>query len=404
MGTADTFRRSLARDGAFAAGCPGAELTSDGVPIPPVDNAGPDSQTPGEMSALKHSPLEAAHQALGARLVSFAGWNMPVQYSSIIDEHTAVRTKVGIFDISHMGQFLVSGPTAEAWLNRMFTNNISRLAPGQGQYTLMLNDNGGVIDDLIGYRTGENDYFLVVNASMIEPDFFWLASHQDEQVILRNESDLWAGMAIQGPVAAETFAIVCPGETLPPRNGIVTTAAGAIVCRTGYTGEDGFEFFCPAAEGISWWQKFLAAGAAPCGLGARDTLRLEMGYPLNGNDLSPERSPIEAGLGLFCDLEKPDFIGRDTLLRQKSDGPAVKLTALQYTAKGPPPRAHYPVSSAAGTVIGELASGALSPSLMTGIGMAYLPAEYSKPGTDLQIDVRGRRFPAKVVKKPFYRK
>lgn len=328
---------------------------------------------------------------------------MPVQYSSIIEEHTAVRTKVGIFDISHMGQFLVSGPTAGAWLNKMFTNNIAKLAPGQGQYTLMLNENGGVIDDLIAYRTGENDYFLVVNASMIEEDFFWLAGRQYEQVSLRNESDLWAGMAIQGPLAAEIFAKVCPGETLPVRNGIATTASGAVVCRTGYTGEDGFEFFCPAAEGVSYWEKFLAAGAAPCGLGARDTLRLEMGYPLNGSDLSPERSPIEAGLGFFCDLEKGDFTGRETLARQKAEGPAVKLTAIQYTDKGAPPRSHYPVVSAEGKVIGELASGVLSPSLMTGIGMAYLPAEYSKLGTDLSIDVRGRLFPAKVVKKPFYK-
>ena len=329
---------------------------------------------------------------------------MPVQYTSIIDEHTAVRTKVGIFDISHMGQFLVSGPTAGSWLNRMFTNNIAKLAPGQGQYTIMLNVKGGVIDDLIAYRTGETDYFLVVNASMIEEDFFWLASHQDEQASLRNESDLWAGMAIQGPLAAEIFATVCPGEILPPRNGIMTTAAGAIVCRTGYTGEDGFEFFCVAAEGVSYWEKFLAAGAAPCGLGARDTLRLEMGYPLNGSDLSPERTPIEAGLAFFCDLAKSDFIGRETLLRQKTEGPALKLTAIQYTDKGAPPRAHYPVVSADGQVIGELASGVLSPSMMTGIGMAYLPAEYSKLGTELSIDVRGRRFPAKVVKKPFYKK
>jgi aminomethyltransferase len=356
------------------------------------------------MQELKRSPLESAHQALGARLVPFAGWNMPVQYSSILDEHNAVRTKVGIFDISHMGQFLVNGATAAAWLNRMFTNNIAKIEPGQGQYTLMLNDKGGVIDDLIAYRTAENDYFLVVNASMINEDFFWMAGHQDEQATLRNESDLWAGMAIQGPLATEIFAEVCPDDVLPPRNGITTTAAGAVVCRTGYTGEDGFEFFCPADEGLSYWEKFLSAGAAPCGLGSRDTLRLEMGYPLNGNDLSPERTPIEAGLGFFCDLEKGDFIGRETLTRQKSDGPAIKLTALQYTEKGPPPRAHYPVTSADGGVIGELASGALSPSLMTGIGMAYLPVEFSKLGTDLNIDVRGRLFPAKVVKKPFYKK
>lgn len=353
---------------------------------------------------MQHSPLEPAHLKLGAKLISFAGWSMPVQYSSIIDEHLAVRSKAGIFDISHMGQFFVSGTGAEAWLNRLFTNNISKLALGQGQYTLMLNERGGVIDDLIAYRSGENDYFLVVNASMIEEDFFWMASHQDEEVTLRNESALWAAMAVQGPLAVETFGKFFPAVSLPPRNGIATMASGEIVCRTGYTGEDGFEFFCPAADGIAWWEKFIAAGVAPCGLGARDTLRLEMGYPLNGNDLSPERSPIEAGLGSFCALDKGEFIGRETLARQKSEGPALKLTALQYTEKGPPPRAHYPVLAADGTALGELASGALSPSLMSGIGMAYLPAEFAKLGTDLQIDVRGRRFPAKVVKKPFLKK
>ncbi len=354
-------------------------------------------------SDLKHSPLEAAHQALGARLVPFAGWNMPVQYSSIIDEHHAVRSKVGIFDISHMGQFLVSGPAAEAWLNRMFTNNITKLAPGRGQYTIMLNENGGVIDDLIAYRTGETEYFLVVNASMIEEDFFWMNARRDEHVTLLNYSNMFAGMAVQGPEATAIFDSVFSGKSLPSRNGL-SNIAGTLVCRTGYTGEDGFEFFCHPEAATSYWDRFLAAGAKPCGLGARDTLRLEMGYPLNGSDLSPERTPIEAGLGFFCDLEKPDFIGRETLARQKAEGPALKLTALQSSGKGPPPRAHYHVANAAGQVIGELASGVLSPSMMTGIGMAYLPAEYSKPGTDLSIDVRGRLFPAKVVKKPFYKK
>jgi len=353
---------------------------------------------------IKRTPLEPAHIGLGARMVPFAGWNMPVQYTSIIDEHRAVREKAGIFDISHMGQILVSGEGAAAWLNRMLTNNVGRLSPGQGQYTLMLNERGGVIDDLIIYRTGENEYFLVVNAAMIEEDFFWLASHQDENVDLRNESELWAGMAVQGPEAVAVFASVFPEEALPDRNRIAKLAGGAVVCRTGYTGEDGFEFFCPAAEGVAAWGEFVTAGAVPCGLGARDTLRLEMGYPLNGNDLSPERSPIEAGLGFFCDLEKPDFIGRETLVRHKSDGPPVKLAAIRYTDKAPPPRAHYPVASADGKIIGELASGALSPSLMTGIGMAYLSPEFTKPGTTLQIDVRGRLFPAEIVKKPFYKK
>ncbi len=354
------------------------------------------------ISDLKSSPLQAAHVALGARLVPFAGWNMPVQYTSIIDEHTAVRTRCGIFDISHMGQFIVSGPNAAAWLNELLTNDIAKLGVGQGQYTLMLNENGGVIDDLIAYRTGEAEFFLVVNASMIDEDFFWMAARQDEQVVLQNESELWAGMAIQGPNAARIFSAVFPNEILPPRNGIMTTAAGSVVCRTGYTGEDGFEFFSPGAEAIGYWDQFLAAGAQPCALGARDTLRLEMGYPLNGSDLSPERTPIEAGLGCFCDLEKGDFIGRETLVRQKSEGPGMKLTAIRYLEKGPPPRSHYPVISAAGNVIGELASGVLSPSLMSGIGMAYLPAEFSTIGTLLSIEVRGKTFPAQVVKKPFY--
>ncbi|MFT4177284.1 MAG: glycine cleavage system aminomethyltransferase GcvT [Luteolibacter sp.] len=353
---------------------------------------------------LKRTPLEPAHIALGAKLIPFGGWNMPVQYSTILDEHAAVRSKAGIFDISHMGQFLVSGPKATDWLNGMLTNNLNALAPGQGQYTFLLNERGGVIDDLIAYRTGENDYFLVVNASMIDEDLAWMNSHLTEGTSLRNESSAWAGMAVQGPEAAALFATAFPGDTLPPRNGISTTAEGFIVCRTGYTGEDGFELFTPSDAGIPAWEKFIAAGAKPCGLGARDTLRLEMGYPLNGNDLSPERTPIEAGLGFFVDLEKGPFIGREVVARQKAEGPAVRLAALKYTDKGAPPRAHYPVVSASGEVIGELASGVLSPSLMTGIAMAYLPVEYAKLGTELFVDVRGRKFPATIVKKPFYKK
>ena len=329
---------------------------------------------------------------------------MPVQYTSIIDEHQAVRTKAGIFDISHMGQIFVSGPGCAPWLNRMLTNNVDKLAPGQGQYSLMLNPAGGVIDDLIIYRTSAEEFLLVVNASMIDEDFFWLASRQEPAVILRNESELWAGMAVQGPDAAAAFAAACPGVALPPRNGYATTACGSIVCRTGYTGEDGFEFFCPVADAVACWEKFLAAGCAPCGLGARDTLRLEMCYPLNGSDLSPERSPIEAGLGFFVDLEKPEFIGRDTVLRHKTAGTEVRLAAIQSTDKGAPPRAHYPVLDASGSPVAELSSGVLSPSLRVGIGLAYLPTALAKPGTPLQIDVRGRLYPAQVVKKPFYKR
>lgn len=348
-----------------------------------------------------HSPLESAHLALGAKLIPFGGWAMPVQYTSILNEHAAVREKVGVFDISHMGQVFVTGENHLAWLDRLLTNRLSKLQPGEGQYTIMLNEKGGVIDDLIAYRISADETLLVINASMIPEDVAWMEKHLESGVSLRNESDAWAGIAIQGPAAVATFAKLFPNETLPPRNGISKTAGGEILCRTGYTGEDGFEFFCPAAQGIHFFNAFINAGATPCGLGARDTLRLEMCYPLNGNDLSPERSPIEAGLGFFCDLEKSDFIGRDVLLSHKQNGPPTKLTAIEVIDKAPPPRPHYPVLSEAGEVLGELSSGVLSPTLAKGIAMAYLPAAFAKPGTALKIDIRGRQFAAIAVKKPF---
>jgi aminomethyltransferase len=351
---------------------------------------------------LKHTPLEAAHVELGAKLVPFAGWFMPVQYTSILDEHGAVRNKAGIFDISHMGQFVVGGPAAAEWLNSLLTNDIAELAVNQGQYTLMLNEAGGVIDDLIVYRTGLHEFFLVVNASKIDEDFEWMDAHKSAGVTLLNYSNMFAGLAIQGPEAAAIFHSVFPGESLPLRNG-VSNIAGCLVCRTGYTGEDGFEFFCHPDNAAYYWERFLAGGAKPCGLGARDSLRLEMGYPLNGSDLSPERTPLEAGLGFFVDLEKGDFIGRDVLAKQKAEGVTTKLVGLRYTDKGAPPRAHYGVYSPEGETLGELSSGVLSPSLGQGIGMAYLPVAWTKLGTELTVDVRGRRFPAKVVKKPFYK-
>lgn len=356
------------------------------------------------MSDLAHTPLESAHLALHARLVPFAGWLMPVQYASIIEEHHAVRNSLGVFDISHMGQCFVEGPEAAAWLDRMLTNRIAALAPGQGQYTLMLNPEGGVIDDLIVYRTGDESFLLVINASKIAEDVHWLESHLADGVRFRNESDSLAGLAIQGPQAADGFAKVYPGESLPPRNGVAVLADGAIVCRTGYTGEDGFEWFVPTAQALNGWERWLRAGATPCGLGARDSLRLEMGYPLNGSDLLPNRSPLEAGLGFFCDLEKGAFIGSEVLRNQRANGIGWKLTALRSTAKSPPWRPHYPVIDSAGQPIGELSSGVLSPTLQTSIGMAYLPAGLSQPGTELSIRIRDRDYPAVVVKKPFHRK
>ncbi|HWB01599.1 MAG TPA: glycine cleavage system aminomethyltransferase GcvT [Verrucomicrobiales bacterium] len=355
---------------------------------------------------LQQSPLLSAHLRLGGRMVPFAGWNMPVQYSGITQEHTAVRTGCGIFDISHMGEFFVSGAAAGAWLNRQLTNNTEKLKPGEGQYTLMLDEFGGVIDDLIVYRLAEDRWFLVVNASKVEEDRKWLISHLNAVgVEFMDQSAAWAGMAIQGPKAASVFTAMT-GGTLPARNGVMeldTPDGRIIVCRTGYTGEDGFELFCHADDGVAWWDRAIAAGATPCGLGARDTLRLEMCYPLNGNDLSPDHSPLEAGLGFFVDMEKGDFTGRDLLASQKEHGMTHKLAAIRLADKSPPARAHYPVLSG-GQPVGELCSGGISPSMGCSIGMAYLPPELAAPGTKLEIDIRGRTWPAEVVKKPFYRK
>lgn len=355
------------------------------------------------MSDLQHTPLESAHRALQARLVPFAGWLMPVQYSSIIDEHHAVRRGVGVFDISHMGQLFVFGPQAATWLDGMLTNRVASLEVGQGQYTLMLNPAGGVIDDLILYRTGAEEFFLVVNASKIPEDVAWLKEHLVAGVELRDESAATAGLAIQGPEAVACFAKRYPNETLPPRNGVARLSDGAVVCRTGYTGEDGFEWFVPAGDGVAGWEAWLAAGAVPCGLGCRDSLRLEMGYPLNGSDLSPQRTPLEAGLGFFCALDHVDFIGREVLLQQRQHGLGEKLTALRALTKSPPWRSHYAVCDAAGQSVGELTSGILSPTLQTSIGMAYLPLALTKPGTELNVVIRDRAYPAVVVKKPFHR-
>jgi len=307
-----------------------------------------------------------------------------------------------------MGQLRASGPAARDWLNGLLTNNTSRLGIGQGQYTLLLNPQGGVIDDLIVYRTGPEAWFLVVNASRTAGDFAWMQSHLVDGVKLENVSAMFAGMAVQGPQAAAIYQHVAGAhQELPDRNGIaefISLRGGTcIVCRTGYTGEDGFEFFCETDEAAYWWSEFVEHGAIPCGLGARDTLRLEMGYPLNGNDLSPERTPLEAGLGFFVDMEKPAFTGRDALVAQKAHGLPSKLTGLRLAEKGPPLRAHYQVF-ANGQFVGGLCSGGISPSLGIGIALVYLPPPIAMSGSALEIDIRGKRHAAEVIKKPFYKK
>jgi aminomethyltransferase len=333
---------------------------------------------------------------------------MPVQFRGITIEHRAVRESVGVFDISHMGQLVVRGRRAGGWLNRQLTNQLERLGDGQGQYTLLLGEQGGVIDDLIVYRLADHEFLLVVNAAMQSVDFAWLSGRrEDDEIGVDDVSATLAGLAVQGPRAAEVWnSLGGSRPALPPRNGIVRFGEGErahYLCRTGYTGEDGFELFCPSVEAPAWWNRLLAAGAVPCGLGARDSLRLEMCYPLNGADLSPDRTPLEAGLSAFVDLEKPDFTGRGALLAQRAAGTYDRLTALQSSEPGPPLRAHYAVLKD-GTKIGELCSGGLSTSLGVGIGLAYLPRESARVDTRLEVAIRDRRHPVVVVKKPFYRK
>ena len=366
--------------------------------------------TPPE--TLKKTALFEAHQKLGARLVEFGGWHMPVQYTGIVEEHKAVREAAGVFDISHMGEFFVSGDKAAAFLNGLLTNDVEKLAVGQGQYTLMLNEQGGVIDDLIVYRLHETEFFLVVNASKIEEDRAWIRKNHPSEISFSDKSDIYSALALQGPKAlAIARAFLGAGWPEPKRNEITSyswNCQPVLAARTGYTGEDGVEFFF--ANEIA--EKFLFGlleagkplGLKPCGLGARDTLRLEACLPLNGNDLSDKRTPLQAGLGIFVSLTKePSFLGKEILARQKAEGMKEKLVAFRLRDKGPPPRPHYPLFQG-DRQVGEVSSGAPSPTLGYGIGMAYVAVEYAEPGTPLELEVRGTRVPVEVVKKPFYKR
>ena len=369
-------------------------------------------------AATKKTPLYEEHVRLGAKMVPFAGWLMPVQYNSIVEEHQAVRNNIGVFDISHMGQFIVDGAGGRDWLNRMLTNNVDKLNVGMGQYTFLLNDHGGIIDDLIVYRIDDQKYLLVVNAARADEDFAWLQNHLDEKSSperapcnLTSRSADFGAAAIQGPETVALFHDLFGKDVeLPMRNHIVDVpfnTTNVSVARTGYTGEDGIEVFFRANDAVKFWSAVLAQGKTfgikPCGLGARDTLRLEMCYPLNGSDLSPERNPIEAGLGFFVDLAKPQFVGRDVLLKTKESGPREKLVPFRMKEKGPPPRPHYAVFRNSER-IGEVTSGTLSPSLNWGIGMAYVSSAHAKIGTEIDIEIRAQKFPATVEKKPLYRK
>ena len=375
--------------------------------------------------SLKRTPLFAAHQRLGGKLIEFGGWEMPVQYSSIVDEHHAVRRAAGIFDISHMGEICVSGPSAEAFLNHTLTNDMRKIAVGQGQYTLMCNERGGVVDDLYAYRLGAEDYLLIINASRIAADWDWLQEQYENgavtgEIRIRNCSEEYGAVAIQGPRVVEFMNNVVPGGSI---SGTFVTKAtelkknelGAFVfdadtiyvARTGYTGEDGFEIVAPASAIEAVWARALAVGhqgcLQPAGLGARDTLRTEVCYPLYGHELDENTTPIEAGVGFFVSLDKGDFVGRSILAEQKASGTKKKLAAFKMTEKSAPPRPHYPIW-ANGSSVGEVVSGTQSPSLNLGIGLGYVPPEFAKAGSKIEIEIRGKRAMAETVAKPIYRK
>jgi aminomethyltransferase len=350
------------------------------------------------------TPLHDQHLAAGGRIVDFAGWEMPVQYTGILQEHKAVRESCGVFDISHMGEFFVEGPGSTIWLDSLLTNNLASLLVGKAQYTMLLNTHGGVIDDLIAYRLEEEKYLLIVNAAKIDEDAAWFRKHVVQGVQFNDCSSGLAALAIQGPKAASVFEKIFHQPMPSERNRVLEIQPGMFIATTGYTGEDGFEWIMPSANASASWDAVLVSGATPCGLGARDTLRLEMCYPLNGSDLSPDRSPLEAGLGFFCDLKKTAFIGRDALIAQKQCAILPhKLCALRVTEKSPPIRSHYRVF-VNGEPVTETTSGALSPSLGCGIALAYLPPAYCDPDQEVEIEVRDRRFRAVVIKKPFLKK
>jgi aminomethyltransferase len=346
-------------------------------------------------ATLKRTPLYARHLEAGARMVPFAGWEMPVQYEGVIEEHRAVRTDAGAFDVSHMGEIHVDGPTGLAFLQEVLSNDVARLGDGDAQYTLLTNESGGIVDDLIVYRLGIGQYLLVVNAGNRATAYEWLKDREPRGTEVRDASEEYGLVAVQGPRSLERLGL--------PDAPAFTHAMGEVdgievmVSRTGYTGEVGVELCCAEDEAAALWDAVLARGVVPCGLGARDTLRLEVCYPLHGNDITQETDAISAGLGWACRLEK-DFTGVEELRRIKEEGPEQRLVPFVMEEKAIP-RQGMPVEGG-----GEVTSGTHSPMLDRGIGMAYVPVERAAPESEIVVDVRGKPRRARVVKKPIYRK
>ena len=353
-----------------------------------------------EQAGLRRTSLYDSHKAAGARLVPFAGWEMPVQYAGVSAEHMAVRRDVGVFDVSHMGQIETRGPQATQFLQRILSNDLRALTVGGAQYSVMCRDDGGVLDDLITYRLAECHYLTVTNAANHEKDLHWMqAQAEDYDADVLDRRDTFAMLAVQGPRARPVVEAVSDGA-LPPRMHCCDRAIAGIpmlVCGTGYTGEEGVELMLAPEEAPRLWDALMEHGATPAGLGARDTLRLEMCFHLYGNDLSEDRGPIEAGLG-WCSKEQTGFIGAETVAAVRARGPDQKLVA--FAIDGPGIARHgNPVLEG-----GEVTSGTFSPCLRRGIGMAYVSAERAQPGERIEIDVRGTIRPAVIERKPLYRK
>ena len=352
------------------------------------------------MQTLLRTPLYDRHVALGARLVPFAGWEMPVQYEGVIPEHLAVRNDCGVFDVSHMGELEVEGPNAHEFLQAVLSNDLGRIGPGKAQYTLLTNEQGGIVDDLIVYERDPQRFLLIVNASNRVTDFGWLREREQAGAEVRDVSDEYALLAVQGPRSLERLGL----REAPA----FTFAAGEIdgvpctVNRTGYTGETGVELLVSAEAGGVLWERVLDRGAVPCGLGARDTLRLEVCYPLHGNDIGPETDAISAGLGWVCALDK-EFTGADELRRIKEEGPEQRLVAFVMEEPGIP-RQWMTITAGGEAEIGTVTSGSHSPMLDRGIGLGYVPAQAAVPEGELSVDVRGRPRRARVVKRPIYKR
>ncbi len=364
------------------------------------------------MATLRRTPLYPAHVRAGAKLTEFAGFEMPLQYSGLLEEHTAVRERAGLFDVSHMGEVIFRGPHAMEGLQRLVTNDVAAATDGQAVYAAICNEAGGIVDDVVVYRRDKDDLLVCVNASNREKDFRWLkerGSASGAEIV--DEGDSYAQLALQGPKAAGILARLTKTD-LPSianyhhRQGQVG-GRPCLIARTGYTGEDGFELFCSPADALPLWDDLMSAGERdgliPCGLGARDSLRLEMKYCLYGNDIDDTTSPLEAGIGFAVKLQKPGgFIGSDVLQRQKAEGLKRKLVGFKLTDRGIP-RHGYPVA-VDGKVEGTVTSGTMSPTLKLPIGMAYLPLSHTSPGDHFAVDIRGRATAAEVSATPFYKR